>query len=65
MGWVDDRKDDTWGDVVGSPSDHMMLGTGDDVYVQIGDDHDVTLGDELTIFRPIRTVESENARARW
>jgi len=61
-GWVDDRKDDTWGEVVGSPSDRMMLGDGDDIYVQLGDDHEVALGDQLTIFRPIRTVESDNAR---
>jgi hypothetical protein len=62
MGWVDDRADDTWGEIVGSPSDHLMLGTGDDIYVQINDEHEITLGGELTIFRPIRTVESENAR---
>ena len=43
----------------------MMLGDGDDIYLQIGDDHEVTLGDQLTIFRPIRTVESDNARASW
>jgi len=61
MGWVDDRKDDTWGEIVGSPSDHMMLGDTDDVYLQLGDDHEVTVGDQLTIFRPIRTVASENA----
>jgi hypothetical protein len=62
IGWVDDKNDDTWGDVVGSPSDRMMLGDGDDIYVQIGDGHEVTLGDQLTIFLPIRTVASENAR---
>jgi hypothetical protein len=62
QGWVDDRKDDTWGDLVGSSSDHLMLGTGDDVYIQLHDDHEVTVGDQLTIFRPIRTVETENAR---
>ncbi len=61
MGWVDDRKDDTWGEIVGSPSDHMMLGDSDDVYLQLGDDHEVTVGDQLTIFRPIRSVASENA----
>jgi hypothetical protein len=60
-GWVDDKKDDTWGDLVGSPSDHLMLGTGDEVYIQLHDDHEVTVGDELTVFRPIRTVESEFA----
>ncbi len=61
VGWVDDRKDDTWGEVVGSPSDHLMLGDTDDVYIQLGDQHEVTVGDQLTIFRPIRTVASDNA----
>lgn len=62
VGWVDDKKDDTWGELVGSPSDRMMLSQGDDIYVQIDDPHEVSLGDELTIFRPIRTVESDNAK---
>jgi LysM repeat protein len=62
MGWVDDRKEDTWGELVGSPSDHMMLAEGDDIYVQLDDAHDVSLGEELTIFRPIRTVESDTAK---
>jgi hypothetical protein len=61
-GWVDDRKEDTWGIVVGSPSDRMLLGDGDDIYVQLSNDHDVALGDQLTIFYPIRTVASENAK---
>jgi hypothetical protein len=61
QGWVDDRKDDTWGEVVGSPSDHLMLGDTDDIYIQLGDDHEVTVGDQLTIFRPIRTVTSDQA----
>lgn len=61
VGWVDDRKDDTWGELVGSPSDRMMLSQGDDVYIQIDDQHEVALGEELTIFRPIRTVENDNA----
>jgi hypothetical protein len=62
VGWVDDRKEDTWGELVGSPSDHMMLSEGDEIYVQLGDEHDVAVGDELTIFRPIRTVESDTAK---
>lgn len=57
MGWVDDRDDDTWGELVGSTSDRMMLTDGDDIYVQLGEQHDVKLGDELTVFRPIRTVD--------
>src|SRR5262249_2040578 len=62
MGWVDDRQADTWGGAVGSPPDRMMLSEGDDIYVQMDDKHEVTVGDQLTIFRPIRTVESENAK---
>ncbi len=60
-GWVDDRKDDTWGELLGSPSDRMMLTDGDDVYIKLADDHDVSVGDELTIFRTVKTVESANA----
>jgi len=61
LGWVDDKKDDVWGELVGSPSDRMMLGDGDDIYVQMDDQHEVSLGEELTIFRFVRTVESDNA----
>src|SRR5262249_41270255 len=61
-GWVDDRKEDTWGEIVGSPSDRLMLGGGDDIYVQIEEDHEVTPGDQLTIWRPIRTVASDAAK---
>lgn len=62
VGWVDDKNDDTWGELVGSPSDRMMLSAGDDIYIQMDDKHEVSLGEELTIFRPIRTVESDNAK---
>ena len=61
-GWVDDRDDDTWGELVGAPEDKMLLSEGDEVYLQIADGHDVQVGDELTLFRPIRTVENENAK---
>jgi nucleoid-associated protein YgaU len=62
LGWVDDKKEDTWGELVGSPSDRMMLSEGDDVYVQLEEGHEVQPGDELTVFRPIRTVETDNAK---
>jgi hypothetical protein len=61
-GWVDDRKDDTWGDLVGAPDDKMLLSDGDEVYLQLEDGHEVQVGDELTLFRPIRTVETENTK---
>ena len=61
-GWVDDRNDDTWGELVGSPDDKLMLSDGDEVYLQLAEGHDVQVGDELTLFRPIRTVETENTK---
>ena len=61
-GWVDDRNDDTWGELVGAPDDKMFLSEGDEVYLQIAEGHDVQVGDELTLFRPIRTVETENTK---
>ncbi len=62
VGWIDDKKEDTWGEVVGAPGDHMMLLPGEEIYIQLNDDHQVNVGDELTIFRPIRTVAAENAK---
>lgn len=61
-GWVDNRDDDTWGELVGAPDDKMMLSDGDEVYLQLAEGHDVQVGDELTLFRPIRTVETENTK---
>ena len=61
VGWVDDKKDDTWGELVGSPSDRMLLTAGDDVYLQIDAQHEVSIGEELTIFRPIRPAEPYTA----
>lgn len=63
IGWVDDRKEDTWGELVGSPEDKMLLSFGDDVYVQLEEGHDAQVGEKLTIFRPIRTIEGKEKDA--
>jgi hypothetical protein len=60
MGWLDDKNDDIWGEVVGSPSEKMMLSEGDDVYVKLGKDkdgkeHEVAQGQTLILFRPMAT----------
>jgi hypothetical protein len=61
VGWVDDRSEDTWGQVIGSPTDQMLLGTGSDIYVRIEDGHEISIGEELTIFLPLRAVQAENS----
>jgi len=56
MGWLDDKTDGVWGEIVGSPEDKMMLSEGDDVYIKLGDQKEVALGQLLTIFRPLVTT---------
>jgi hypothetical protein len=63
-GWVDDVAKDTWGKLVGSPDDQMLLSEGDDIYVQLEGDHEVSVGQELTIFRPLRDVKDKNDAAK-
>ncbi|MDI3290322.1 LysM peptidoglycan-binding domain-containing protein [Polyangium sp. 15x6] len=54
-GWLDDKKDDVWGEINGSPADKMLLSAGDDVYVKLDENHEVAVGQLLTIFRPLVT----------
>lgn len=62
VGWIDNKKDDNWGEVQGSPDDQMLLSEYDDVYIQLEDDHDVAVGQLLTIWKPLRTVGSGDAK---
>lgn len=59
-GWVDDLSKDTWGEVVGSPDDQMLLSEGDDIYLQLEGDHEVSVGQALVLFRPLRPVSSQD-----
>jgi hypothetical protein len=55
-GFVNDDSTLNWGSVVGSPSDKMYLSDFDEAYVRVASGHDVKIGQELTVFRPIRSV---------
>lgn len=55
VGWLEDREEDAWGEIVGSPDDQMLLSTGDDAYIRIEGDHPIALGQELTLYRPLGT----------
>jgi hypothetical protein len=57
-GFIEDSSDENWGEITGAPEDKMFLSTLDEVYVRLGTDRDVKLGQELTIFRPVRSVQS-------
>jgi hypothetical protein len=53
QGWIRDESDEVWGDVRGAAEDKMFLSDFDEVYLHIDSGHDVRIGQDLTIFRPI------------
>lgn len=55
VGWIDDPEKDAWGELVGAPGEHMMLGHDMNVYVQLDDDRNVKIGDKLQVFRPVES----------
>jgi hypothetical protein len=57
-GYVEDEKGDNWGEISGSPEDHLLLGDFDQVYLRVSTAHDVHIGQELTVFRPTRALGS-------
>ena len=54
QGYLDDDVKDVWGEVSGSPEDQLLLSDGDDAYLELRPGHDVRVGQDLTIFRPVR-----------
>ncbi len=62
VGWIDDKSDDDWGEIQGSPDDQMLLSENDDIYVQLGENRDVAVGQLLTIWRPLRKVGSGDTK---
>ncbi len=61
-GFVGNEKKEVWGSLVGSPDDQMLLSEGDEAYLRIDDDHDVRMGQELSLFRRLRKPESGKSK---
>lgn len=57
VGFVDETDKDNWGEVAGAAVDKMFLTDTDEVYVRLGPEHDAKIGQELTVFRPLRAVK--------
>jgi hypothetical protein len=53
QGYIDDYEKDVWGDVSGSPDDQLLLSEGDNTYLEIKPGHEVRVGQDLTVFRPV------------
>lgn len=61
IGWIDDPGDEGWGELVGAYDDQMLLADGDAVYIQLESKHDVQLGQELTIWQPLRITRNDGS----
>lgn len=55
-GFIEDEKQIQWGEINGSHADKMFLTDFDEVYLKIEGDHDIKIGQELTVYRPIRSA---------
>lgn len=55
QGFIEDDQNN-WGEVNGAREDKIFLSDYDEVYLRIGSNHEVKVGQELTVFRPIRSV---------
>jgi hypothetical protein len=60
-GFIDNEKKDVWGRISGSAEDKMLLGDHDVVYLEMDKDHDVSPGEELTIFTRLRSAPKGGA----
>jgi hypothetical protein len=59
-GFVSDDEREDWGQINGSAQDKMFLTDTDEAYMRIGPGHDIKLGQQLTVFRPVRKVPGGN-----
>ncbi len=55
-GYVEDEAKENWGELTGAPEERIFLADTDEVYLHIASDHDVKIGDELTVYRPTRSL---------
>jgi len=55
QGYIEDPVKDVWGEIGGSPDDQLLLSEGDNAYIDIKPGHEVAPGNELTIFRPLKS----------
>ncbi len=55
-GYVEDEAKENWGEITGAPEERIFLSDLDEIYLHIAKAHDVKLGEELTIYRPTRSL---------
>ena len=56
-GYIEDDQEN-WGEINGAREDKLFMTDYDEVYLRIGKNHDLKIGQELTVYRPIRSAGS-------
>ncbi len=56
-GYIDDPKNDVWGELVGAVEDQMLLSHGNHVYLVMRKGVSLRLGQMLTVFREVRAAK--------
>ncbi len=63
-GLIDDPKRQIKGELVGSREDQMLLSDGNHVYLQMKPNTDLRIGQQLTLFRPVRRPDKVKGARR-
>jgi hypothetical protein len=54
-GFIEDESSN-WGELNGAREDKIFLTDFDEVYLRLGSEHEVKVGQELTVYRPVKNV---------
>ncbi|MBW2457961.1 MAG: LysM peptidoglycan-binding domain-containing protein [Deltaproteobacteria bacterium] len=67
LGYVldDKARPADWGQVIGSPDDQMLLSEGDQIYIELKEDQDVTVGQLLTLWEQRSVRNMANQELVW
>jgi hypothetical protein len=65
LGFILEGRHPTWGEIVGSPDEQMLLSAQDEVYVRLNGKRKYRVGQELLIFEPRKVENLSGAPVVW
>jgi hypothetical protein len=57
-GFIEDEAENNWGEINGAREDKIFLTDFDEVYIRVASNRDLRVGQELTVYRPLRKLGS-------
>lgn len=55
-GFIEDEAENNWGEINGAREDKIFLTDFDEVYIRVASNRDLKVGQELTVYRPLRKL---------